>query len=141
MFLGSQAHQLDAKNRIRIPAKFKAETDEPLVFCKGTTSCIFVFPKSVFENYAKQFSSVPFFDEEGQFALSLFMSSFEPVVEDNQGRAVLPSALKEYAGIDKNVITVGVVNRLEIWSAEVRAAKEKEKSYNERIQDLALKVK
>ena len=141
MFSGSQAHQLDAKNRIRIPAKFKSETNEPMVFCKGITPCIYVYPKSVFDQMAEKFSSVAMFDVEGQFALSMFMSSFEPVVEDNQGRVVLPSALKDYAGIDKNVITVGVFNRLEIWSEERRTAMENGTTHADQIKTLSSRVK
>lgn len=136
MFSGEQAHQLDAKNRIRIPAKFKSEITEKMVFCKGTTPCIFVLPKSEFEKMAEKFSSVSLFDAEMQESLSFFMSSFEEVDEDNQGRILIPPALREYAGIDKNVITVGVFNRLEIWSEEFRKEAAKRKSYAERMKDL-----
>lgn len=140
MFSGEQAHQLDAKNRIRIPAKFKSEMTEKMVFCRGTTPCIYVLPKSEFEKMAQKFNAVSFFDEDAQEAFSFFMSSFESVEEDNQGRIVIPSALKEYAGIDKNVITVGVFNRLEIWSEENRKEAERKTSYASRMRTLSEKT-
>lgn len=140
MFSGEQSHQLDAKNRIRIPAKFKSEITEKMVFCKGTTPCIYVLPKSEFEKMAQKFSAVSLFDEEAQEALSFFMSSFEAVEEDNQGRIVIPSALKDYAGIDKNVVTVGVFNRLEIWSEEYRKERERKTPYASRMKTLSEKT-
>ena len=118
MFSGEQAHQLDSKNRIRIPAKFKGENSEKFVFCKGITPCIYVLPMSEYEKMVQKFSAVPFFDYDAQEALSFFTSSFERVEEDAQGRVVLPSMLRQMAGIKKDVITLGVGNRLEIWSAE-----------------------
>ena len=141
MFSGEQTHQLDGKNRIRIPAKFKSETSEKLVFCKGITPCIFVYPKSVYEQMAIKFSEISMFDAEANEALSVFMSSFSAVEEDNQGRIVLPQSLKEYAGIDKNVVTVGVFNRLEIWSEERRKEIETGKSFAEQMKILSSRVK
>ena len=54
MFSGEQTHQLDAKNRIRIPSQFKLPTNEDLVFCKGTTQCIYVMPKSAVDKRRKR---------------------------------------------------------------------------------------
>ena len=131
MYTGEQTHQLDAKNRIRIPAMFKIDPDEKFVFCKGTAPCIYVLPKRFLEEKAKEFSSVPFFNESMQEALSEFASSFYPVEADAQGRILIPQRLREYAHIDKNVITIGVFDRLEIWSEEVKNERRNKKSYTE----------
>lgn len=140
MFSGEQSHQLDAKNRIRIPSQFKMPEGEEIVFCKGTTQCIYVMPKSAMEKMSEQFFNLSLFDEEAQEAFSEFMSGFYTIEPDAQGRYVLPQALREYAGIDKNVITVGVFNRLEIWSEEVKKAKRKEKSFSDNVKVLQSKV-
>lgn len=141
MFSGEYAHQLDEKNRIRIPAKYKAELGDKYVFCKGATKCIYVMPLAAFEKEAEKFSSISLFDEEAQDALSEFMSSFFQPEEDKQGRVLLPPALREYAGIEKNVVTVGSFNKLEIWSEEVREERRKEKTFRERLKILADRTK
>ena len=140
MFSGEQAHQLDSKNRIRIPAKFKGENSEKFVFCKGITPCIYVLPMSEYEKMVPKFSAVPFFDYDAQEALSFFTSSFERVEEDAQGRILIPQSLRQYAGITKNVITVGVFNRLEIWSEEKRLEAQNRSTYSEKMKVLSSKV-
>jgi len=141
MYSGEQAHQLDAKNRIRIPAKFQVDPDEKFVFCKGATPCIYVMPKATFEKMANEFSSISIFDEEGQEALSEFMSSFYPVEPDGQGRILIPEALRKHASINKNVVTVGVFDRLEIWSEEVRESRRQKTTFSEQMKKLAERVK
>jgi len=137
MFSGEQAHQLDAKNRIRIPVRFKAELGDRYVFCKSAARCINVMPQSTFEKMAQEFSKISMFDVEGQEALTEFMSSFYQAEEDSQGRVILPQALREYAGIEKDIITVGVYDKLEIWSADIREKKRKEKTFGEYMSVLA----
>ena len=133
MFSGEQTHQLDAKNRIRIPSQFKLPTNEDLVFCKGTTQCIYVMPKSAVDKMSEEFYNLSLFDEEAQEAFSEYMSGFYTIEPD-------PQALREYAGISKNVITVGVFNRLEIWSEEVKQERRKAKSFADNIKILQSKV-
>ena len=130
-FSGEQYHQLDTKNRIRIPVKFKSDITEKLVFSKGVTPCIYVLPYSEYAEMIEKFNSLPQFDSEVQLALSIYMASFEILEEDNQGRILLPQSLLDYAGIEKNVVTVGVKNRLEIWSEERRNAIVKGKSFED----------
>ncbi len=140
MFSGEQAHQLDAKNRIRIPSQFKLPENDEIVFCKGTTPCIYVLPKSAMDKMSEQFFSLSLFDEEAQESFSEFMSGFYTIQPDAQGRYLLPQALKDYAHIDKNVITVGVFNRLEIWSEEVKKERRKERSFSDNVKILQAKV-
>ena len=130
-FSGEHYHQLDTKNRIRIPVKFKSDITEKLVFSKGVTPCIYVLPYSEYAEMIEKFNSLPQFDSEVQLALSIYMASFEILEEDNQGRILLPQSLLDYAGIEKNVVTVGVKNRLEIWSEERRNAIVKGKSFED----------
>lgn len=73
MFSGEQAHQLDAKNRIRIPSQFKLPENEEIVFCKGTTPCIYVLPKSAMDKMSEQFFSLSLFDEEAQDLLGIYV--------------------------------------------------------------------
>ncbi len=142
MLAGEYEHCLDGKNRIRIPAKFKAELGDEFVFCRGVNKCIYVISKEEFASYVEDFKKIGKFDRVGQRAVSEFMSTYAVPEEDNQGRMILPKKLREYAGIDKNIVTRGAWNRLEIWSAEVLAEESVEDDFDyadvlaERLKDL-----
>ena len=78
-----------------------------------------LFSKEYFDTtFAMGLEQVHTFDVEAQKALRLFMSSCHEVEEDNQGRLLLPMALKEYAHIVKDIVLIGVGNRVEIWAKE-----------------------
>ena len=121
LFRGTYEHQIDDKNRLRIPAKFKkgltGEAGEKTYsFARGLNKCIYVFPDDVLDDLIEELS-----DErlgESNAASLLFFSNIFPAEEDAQGRVVLPARLKSVAGIKKDIVTVGRGKRLEIWSAE-----------------------
>ena len=130
LFRGTYEHQLDDKNRLRIPAKFKkgltGEAGEKTYsFARGLNQCIYVFPDDVLEEMIEELSEERLGDSSA--ASLLFFSNIFSAEEDAQGRVVLPSRLKAAAGIKKDVVTVGRGKRLEIWSAE---------KYNEYIEGL-----
>ena len=136
MLFGEYDHQVDAKNRIRIPSKLKAELGNGYVFMKGASKCISVYPASKVDELVGQFSNISVFDSEAQESFAEFMSSFYPGDEDGQGRVVLPEKLREYAGIEKDVVTIGMVNHIDIYSKTERDRLKTEKSYSERIKIL-----
>ena len=121
LFRGTYEHQLDDKNRLRVPAKFKKGLtgeagDKTYSFARGLNGCIYVFPDDVLEELIEELS-----DErlgESSAASLLFFSNIFSAEEDAQGRVVLPSRLKAAAAIKKDIVTVGRGKRLEIWSAE-----------------------
>lgn len=119
MLTGEYNHQLDAKNRIRIPAKLKKELGEEYYFTKGEGGCISVFPKSTVDAQFEKLNQIKLSETEKQKSLRLFAKSFVSGEEDNQGRVVLNPALKSYAGIKKDLVICGAVNRIEIWAKEV----------------------
>lgn len=141
MFFGEYDHQVDAKNRIRIPSKFKSELSNGYYFVKGTTKCISIYPTANMEQFVNQFSGVNILDTEGQEALTEIFGNVFPGDEDGQGRVVLPKALREYAGIEKDVVAVGMVNRIDIYAKEERERIRNEKSYNERLSALRGSIK
>ncbi|MBP5651270.1 MAG: division/cell wall cluster transcriptional repressor MraZ [Clostridia bacterium] len=117
MFYGEYSHSLDGKNRFRLPKQLKNSTE--FVITKGNEGCLFVFEKAYFNTtFAKGLESVPTFDVDAQKVLRLFLSSCHEVSEDNQGRLLLPASLKEYAKISKDIVLLGVGNRVEIWAKE-----------------------
>ncbi|GHV02475.1 transcriptional regulator MraZ [Clostridia bacterium] len=119
MLFGEYSHTVDDKGRFRLPPKFKAELGESFVLTKGTDGSLFVFSAGEFTaHFQDKLRDLSIADKEAHKPLrQLFSSAFEAET-DNQGRALLPANLKEYAGIGKNIAIIGMGTRAEIWSAE-----------------------
>ena len=141
MLFGEYDHQVDAKNRIRIPSKLKSELGSGYVFMKGASKCISVYPASKVDELIGTFSNLNMFDTVAQESLAEFMASFSPGDEDGQGRVVLPEKLRIYAGIEKEVVSIGMVNHIDIYSKEERERLKNEKTYQERISILKDRLK
>jgi len=121
MFKGVFEHQLDDKNRLRVPSKFKKELtgengEKTYSFFRGMNNCICVMTDELLDE------TISVLAEEGisesNEASTLFFGSIFSAEEDSQGRVVLPTMLKRMAGITKNIVTIGKGKRLEIWAAE-----------------------
>ncbi len=118
MLIGSYKHSIDAKNRMRIPSKFKNELGSDCIITKGVKNNLFVFSKEQFNSLYEKMVNLPLFDEEAQKPVRKFLSSAFETEEDGQGRVLLSKELANFAGITKNIVFVGVGNRVEIWSEE-----------------------
>ena len=121
MFKGVFEHQLDDKNRLRIPSKFKKELtgehgEKAYSFFRGMNRCICVMADDELDETLGALSEEGI--SESNQASAMFFSSIFSAEEDAQGRVVLPAMLKRIAGIQKEIITIGRGKRLEIWSAE-----------------------
>ncbi len=121
MFKGLVEHQLDDKNRLRIPSKFRKElTGEDgkrkYSFFRGMNNCICVMADEDLDDMLGSIAEEAI--SESNQATALFFSSIHSAEEDGQGRVVLPTMLRRIAGIEKEIVTLGRGKRLEIWSAE-----------------------
>ena len=121
MFKGMFEHQIDDKNRLRIPSKFKKELvgengEKTYSFFRGMNRCICVMADDVLDETISSISEEGI--SESSEASTMFFGSIFSAEEDAQGRVVLPNMLKKMAGIQKDVITLGRGKRLEIWAAE-----------------------
>ena len=121
MFKGMFEHQIDDKNRLRIPSKFKKELvgengEKTYSFFRGMNHCICVMADDVLDETISSISEEGI--SEASEASTMFFGSIFSAEEDTQGRVVLPNMLKKMAGIQKDVITLGRGKRLEIWAAE-----------------------
>ncbi len=119
MLIGLYRHTIDAKKRMRMPSKFKQSLGSNFIITKGNKKNLFVFSGDGFgELYAKMME-LPLFDEEAQVPVRRFLSSAFEAEEDAQGRILLPKELLSYASLNKNIVLVGVGNRVEIWDEEL----------------------
>ncbi|HBJ98403.1 MAG TPA: hypothetical protein DDY82_05010 [Clostridiales bacterium] len=143
IFCGEKTHQIDEKNRIRIPSCFKSDLGAGYVFGKGPNGVIDVLPKETVE---KRLSSLQeklggeFCDEEIQELLYNYASNFTIASEDSQGRVVLPEDLRTYACINKDVVTIGAIDHLVLMSAEKRKEQQSKQSYSDTLKLLKDKL-
>lgn len=111
-------HQLDAKNRMRIPAKFRADLGENYCITVGTGGCLYVYSAEQMKTLKEKLLKInPFRDSQLKAARFVLYNTWD-AEEDKQGRILLPENLREYAGIKKNVIVFEGPNCIEIWSEE-----------------------
>ena len=119
MLIGTYSHQLDQKNRFRIPAKFKQALGEDIIITRGNGKQLFLFAGSDMQRLViDKAENISLFDEVGQKSVRLLLSSSFELEQDNQGRVLLPTELKNFAGITKDIVSIGVGSRVEIWAKE-----------------------
>lgn len=118
MFIGEYNHGLDTKNRIIIPAKFREELGKNFVLTKGLDGCLYVYPKSQWEVLQKKLETLPLTNKNARAFVRFFFSGAHELELDKQGRTLIPQNLLEYGQIQKEIVSIGVSNRIEIWSKE-----------------------
>lgn len=117
MFTGTYHHSVDDKGRIVVPSKVRDRLDDGLVVTKGQERCLFVFPMDRWQDEVDKITRLPRTDRRYRnYARSFFGGASDQQL-DKQGRLQLPPPLRDYAGIDKDVVIMGVADRLEIWDA------------------------
>jgi len=116
MFMGEYQHNLDAKGRLIIPAKLREGLGERFFATKGLENCLFLFPPAEWEAFGERLRSLPLASGAARAFTRLFFSGATECEVDPQGRILLPANLRQYAGIEKEVVIVGVSTRVEIWS-------------------------
>ena len=130
MLIGIYRHSLDAKKRMRIPSKFKSEIGSDFVIAKGASKNLLVFSKDEFKIIYDKLKAIPVFDEEAQKPARKFLASAFNLEEDAQGRVILPKELCAFAEITKEIVFVGLGNRVEIWSEDNWSAFDEDKDVN-----------
>ena len=115
MLTGQYSHSLDAKGRVNFPARLREELGERFVITRGLDSCLFVYSMEEWKLLADKLHQLPI---SKSAALSRFFFAGAAEVEpDKQGRVLLPAHLREYAGLERDVVIAGVSNRAEIWDS------------------------
>jgi len=119
LFMGEYEHTIDAKSRIIMPAKFREELGEKFVITKGLDNCLFVYAIDEWKSIEKKMRSLPFTRADARAFSRFFFSGASECEVDKQGRTLIPSNLRKYACLEKEVVIIGVSSRVEIWSKEV----------------------
>ena len=115
----SYAHQLDAKNRMRIPAKLREQLGDNYVVSVGTGGCLCVYTEEQYDKISKVLTNInPFREDQLKAARYILYNSWR-AEEDKQGRILIPQNIRKCANIEKDVLVFEGPNCIEIWSAEV----------------------
>ncbi len=123
MFLGSFTYSADAKGRVAIPAKLrkylKPEANNTFVLTRGTEKYIDLYPMDFWKELVEEkLNSLNQFDPQQMRFLRMFLMEAEEQTLDSQSRILIPKKLLNYAGIEKEVLILGAMNKIEIWNPE-----------------------
>jgi MraZ protein len=127
MFLGEYEHTIDAKGRMAVPARFRAQMDHGAVISKGMGACLSVYTMERWEEKSAELTSRKTSDELRDFERRIYPSASE-VELDGQGRMIIPAKLRAYAKLGADVTVAGVRDHFEIWDRTAW------KAYQERLE-------
>jgi MraZ protein len=118
MFLGEYEHNMDDKGRLAVPARFREALGDGLIVTRGFERCLMGFPRERWEQLSQQVSALSLGQGDARNLRRLLFSGAADVQLDRQGRILIPQNLREYAGLNDQVIVAGLNTHFEIWSAD-----------------------
>ena len=118
MFTGEYDHSLDPKGRLIIPARLREQLGDQFMMTKGFDGCLALYPQKEWQRIEESFQSQAMLSKEKRRFMRSFFAGAAECEVDKQGRMLIPAKLREYAGIEKEVVLIGVYTKVEIWSKE-----------------------
>lgn len=118
MFMGEYNHSIDAKGRVIVPSKFREQLKDEFVITKGFDGCLYGYTMEEWANIEEKFKTVTLTSKDARKFLRFFFSGAATCEVDKQGRILIPPNLREYAGLEKDIVSAGVFQRIEIWSKD-----------------------
>ncbi len=118
MLIGEFEHSLDAKGRLIMPAKLREDIGETFVVTKGLDGCLFAFSLTEWANFEEKLKALPLSNKNSREFTRFFLSGATECEIDKQGRFLIPNNLREAAGLEKEIVIIGVGTRIEIWSKD-----------------------
>ncbi len=115
MFIGEYKYNLDDKNRLAIPSKFRKFFTDGAVITKGLDNCLFIYTTKEWQKLVDKLANLPISKSKSRAFSSMMLASVMDVILDKQGRIILPDYLKQFAELNKQVVLAGLYNRLEVW--------------------------
>jgi MraZ protein len=122
MFLGTFTPKLDDKGRFFLPAKFREELADGLVITRQPDRCLAIWPTQVFLSEVAEAATGPSTKQRTRAYQRMVSSGASDESADSQGRVTVPPPLREYAGLEKEIVVIGAFNRVEVWDAKAWAA-------------------
>ena len=117
VFMGEFHQRIDEKGRVTIPTKLRLDLGHDFIITRGLDGCIFIYPKEEWSNIIQKYKELPNTKDTRTF-MRTFLSCATETNLDKQGRINITGPLMEWASLNKDVVIIGVNERLEIWSKE-----------------------
>lgn len=118
LMIGEYHHNIDEKNRLTLPAKFREVLGDSFIITRGLEECLFVYTMDEWDKITKKLNNLPFTKKDARSFMRFFLSGATAAEFDKQGRINITSPLVDYADLKKECVIIGVGDRLEIWSSE-----------------------
>ncbi len=115
VFMGEYIHNIDEKNRIVIPTKFREYLEEQFVIAKGLEKCLYIYAMRDWQNLVDKLNTLPFTKKNSRTFMRSFFAGATVCELDRQGRTQITSPLVKYAGLEKEVVIIGANDHMEIW--------------------------
>ena len=133
MFLGTHTPKLDEKGRLILPAKYRDELADGLVITRFQERCLAIWPIRAFVEVTQTVRNASSSQQQVRDYQRMLASGASDETPDKQGRVTIPSHLRTYAGLDKDCVVVGAIDRVEVWNAAAweQYSAEKEAAYAE----------
>ncbi|MBR3490640.1 MAG: division/cell wall cluster transcriptional repressor MraZ [Bacilli bacterium] len=119
MLMGEFHHNLDDKNRLIIPSKFRYELGSKFIVTRGIEKCLFVYPVDEWNKIIEKLNTLPFTNKDARTFMRMFLSGATECELDNNGRVQITGPLMNYASLNKECVVIGVGDRLEIWDQDM----------------------
>ena len=130
MFIGEYEHSVDAKGRLIMPAKLREGLDEVFMITKGLDGCLFAYSKTEWQVFEDKLKGLPLTDKNARDFTRFFLAGAAECEFDKQGRFLIAGNLREFAGMTKEVVIIGVNTRIEIWSKDKWISYSKDENQN-----------
>lgn len=118
MLIGEYQHNIDAKGRLIVPSKLRESLGEIFIATRGFDQCVVVYPMDVWMDFLEKIRQLPASSSDARRFKRFFTSNAAECEVDGQGRILLPLQLREYAGLKKQIVSIGVGDRAEIWDKD-----------------------
>ena len=118
MFMGEYNHTIDAKGRLIIPSRFRELLGEEFVLTRGLDGCLSIYPMDEWVAFEEKLRALPLTNKDARTFSRFFVAGATTCQLDKQGRILVPQTLRQFAGLDKDVVLTGNLNRIEVWSKE-----------------------
>jgi MraZ protein len=118
-FTGSVEHALDDKGRLIVPARFRERLGTGFILTIAPPDpCLVLYPEATWAEFCNKLEAAPTKDERYRRFVRHLFAHTEEVACDTQGRLLIPATLRAYAGIDREVVSIGSLTRIEVWAKE-----------------------
>lgn len=118
MLMGEFHHNIDEKNRLIVPSKFRTELGDKFVITRGIEKCLFVYSMNEWENIVSKLKTLPFTRKDSRDFTRFFLSGATICEVDKSGRTCISTPLVSYANLKKECVIIGANDRLEIWDLD-----------------------